>query len=96
MPEINIDTIHFFIFVIPGAITVWAFRYFRKSKKMGDFEYLALSAFWGLMMLATLSFFIPEEAARLLKNPYALALSFSIVGLFGSFFSVSLLSFGKE
>lgn len=43
---------NFFIFILPGFITVWSFRYFTDSKKKGDFEFLALAFIWGMLNLA--------------------------------------------
>ena len=85
MPNIPIDQFLFFLFIIPGAITVWSFRFFRKSKKTGDFEYLALSVFWGVVMLSILMFLVPVETKRLIENPYASVLVFSFFGFCASF-----------
>ncbi len=73
---------HFFLFVIPGFITVWSFRYFIGSKEKRDFEYFALSALWGLLMFLLYSFFSKQEnLVKLFENPYAAAIILSILGL---------------
>lgn len=56
MPELPIDKISFWILIIPGFILVWSFRYFTDSKKAGDFEFLGLGIFWGIMNIVLLSF----------------------------------------
>lgn len=92
MLEQPLDIAHIFIFVIPGFITVWSFRYFTNSKKSSDFEYLALSIFWGLMILLLYELISTNERTKnLLENPYAAASVLSILGLiigwFGSVLS---------
>jgi len=81
----SISGFEFLIFVIPGFITVWAFRYFTKSKKTGDFEYLGLSFFWGLIMLLIFELIGSEESIKkLLQNYYATAIVLSLFGfIFG-------------
>jgi L-lactate permease len=83
MPEaISTDIINLFMFVIPGFITVWSFRYFTDSKKNADFEYFALSVFWGLMILFFNELIAAQDKiSELLKNPFATAGAFSIFGL---------------
>lgn len=75
----------FLIFVIPGFVTVWTFRYFTKSEKKGDFEFLGLSFFWGLIILLFYELVSPKESInKLLENHYAAAFVFSLVGpIFG-------------
>ncbi len=92
---ISLDIFHLFLFVIPGFITVWSFRYFINSKKGSDFEYFALSIFWGLIMLLFYEFVATKDQIfNLLKNPYAAALVLSILGFFfswmGSFITPQL------
>lgn len=83
MPEIPIDVFSFFIIAIPGAITVWSFRLFTKSKKQGDFEYLALSVFWGLVVLFIQNFIFPNELLkRMIGNLYSYAFISSFLGYF--------------
>lgn len=84
MSEPIIDIIHFLIFIVPGAIAVWSFRHFTKSNKQGDFEYLTLSAFWGVIILAIQSLIVStSELNKLLSNPYAATMVLSLFGFFG-------------
>jgi len=69
------------IFVIPGFITVWSFRNFTHSKKTGDFEYFGLSIFWGLVMVLLNSLIAEQnEFEKILGNPIAAAIAFSVIG----------------
>jgi hypothetical protein len=87
--EISIDNLNFLLFVIPGFITVWSFRYFTRSKKTGDFEFLGLSFFWGLSTLLLTIFYYKlflsqEKFLKMLENPYAAAFILSLFGfIFG-------------
>jgi H+/Cl- antiporter ClcA len=84
MLEQPFDIFHFFLFVIPGFITVWSFRYFTDSKKSRDFEYLVLSIFWGLLMILLyelLSVVTKTQVTKLFQNPYAAAIVLSLLGL---------------
>ncbi len=85
MPEPTIDLISFFIFIVPGAITVWTYRNFTKSKKAGDFEYIALSAFWGVIIVAIQQLIAPRgKFTEIINNQYAAAFAFSLFGfIFG-------------
>lgn len=83
----NIDIFNLFLFVIPGFITVWSFRYVTEPKKDSNFEYFALSVFWGLLLLTFNRLIAPllstqETFNRLLQNVYAAALAFSFFGFF--------------
>lgn len=49
--EITIDSFYFWILLLPGFALVWTFRYFTDSDKKGDFEFLGLSLFCGLLNL---------------------------------------------
>ena len=80
--EQSFDIFHFFIFVIPGFITVWSFRYFTNSKKSADFEYFALSVFWGLLNILLYELISSQEQTdKLIQNPYVAATVLSIGGL---------------
>ncbi len=75
MYEELISMFHFFIFLIPGFVTVWSYRFFSNSGKIGDFEYFAASCFWGLMMIAAYEFMClvaskRESMHNFLDNPY--------------------------
>lgn len=83
MIEQQFDLFHFFLFVIPGFITVWSFRYFTDSKKIGDFEYFALSTFVGILMLLLYGSVAKKESvAIVIQNPYVGAIVLSVLGLF--------------
>ena len=83
------DINNFLIFIIPGFITVWTFRYFTKSEKKGDFEFLLSSFFWGLMLLFITEFgysiLYPTDYItkfnKLIENPYAAALVLPITSV---------------
>jgi hypothetical protein len=75
------DVSNFFIFVIPGFITVWSFRFFRDSKKIGEFEYFVASVFWGLITLLFFEYLPTQDEKKLLQNPYAAAAILSFFGL---------------
>lgn len=77
--DFPISEYNFFLFTIPGAITVWSYRTATKSNKSGDFEYLALSVFWGIAIFALNILFIPKSTGILLQNMYAAALVLSLV-----------------
>jgi len=73
---LKLDSYYFLLFVIPGFITVWTYRALFKIKKRGDFEYLGLSFFWGLVLFVAFMFFPNIEKL------------FSF--MFGDFFPISL------
>ena len=84
MYEELINMFHFFIFIIPGFITVWSYRFFSNSVKIGDFEYFAASCFWGLFMVAVYELVClivskRELIRNFLDNPYS---SVSVLCLF--------------
>jgi len=83
--DISIADFHFLVFIIPGLITVWTFRYFTNSKKTGDFEFLGLSFFWGIIVLVIMETLSRQHSLdNLLKNPYATAIVLSAFGfIFG-------------
>jgi hypothetical protein len=106
MDQLSVGNFNFLLFVVPGFIIVWTFRYFTHSKKTGDFELLGLSFVWGLISLLIYEALVDincwlqiswacksgnadQEIQAVLKNPYAAALAFVLVGLvFGWFGSV--------
>ena len=76
----------FFIFILSGFITVWSFRYFSKSsKKLGEFEYFGLSAFWGVIMLmiyGTIPWVSKDQVQKLVSNQYTCGFVLSLLGYF--------------
>lgn len=83
MSDVSIADINFLFFVIPGFIAVWSYRYSTYSEKKADFEYLGLSFFWGLVIAALSTLLLKNSS--LFNNPYAVSLTFSIIGLAGAF-----------
>lgn len=61
MNYLSIGDYNFLVFIIPGFLTVWVFRYFTKSNKRGDFELLGLSFVWGLIILVILGLFCQKN-----------------------------------
>lgn len=92
--SISITDFHFLLFIIPGFIAVWTWRYSTYSKKQGDFELLGLSFFWGIVIAALYAATTKDKngAELLIKNPYAACVVLSTIG---SLFAFSL-STGKE
>ena len=77
----SFDTQTFFTIILSGFITVWVFRYMTKSEKRIDtFEYLGLSAFWGLIIIFIFQYLQKdqEKVNNLLNNYYASAIVFSL------------------
>lgn len=47
----ELDVLNYFLIVLGGFGLVWSFRKgYRIKEKLGDFEYLAFSAFWGALL----------------------------------------------
>ena len=81
MNYLSLGELHFLIFIVPGFLTVWTFRYFTHSNKRGDFELLGLSFVWGLVMLLFFELInTQEETRKLLENSYATAIVLSCLG----------------
>lgn len=83
--QISINDLNFLLFIIPGFIIVWSFRYFTGSRKTGDFEFLGLSFFWGLtnLLLTFLyykTFWSQEKFQTMLENPYGAVFTLSLFG----------------
>jgi hypothetical protein len=66
MENFSLDNWMFWIFVIPGFLMVWIFRYFHKSKSGSEFEYIGLSIFWGMLLISLVAFL---QHFRILKLP---------------------------
>lgn len=89
MDFLTIGDFNFLIFIIPGFLTVWTFRYFTQSKKRGDFELLGLSFVWGLVILVVMELLTGflyrnnynDKIKEFLENPYAAAIALSILGI---------------
>ena len=68
-------------------MTVYSYRFFIKSdKKLAEFEWLGLSAFWGLILIAFLSSLKSNpHLTEMFANPFATAL---VATTFGIIFSL--------
>ncbi len=78
-----IDTLTFFYVALCGFMTVWTFRYFTNRKeKYSEFEWLGLSAFWGVAVLGLWGM-IPDstEKTKIFANPFAAGFMLSFVGI---------------
>jgi hypothetical protein len=81
-----LDTITFLEVVLSGFMTIWTFRNFTKSdKKLAEFEWLALSVFWGLVIVGFISYLNSikpyPNMQQLISNPFAMGLVTSILGI---------------
>lgn len=81
-----LDTHVFLLIVIGGVILVWSFRRTRgEGKEIKEIEYLAFACCWGILLVgvyAPLAKWADIEAlTKLLANPLASGLFFSILGL---------------
>ncbi len=85
----SIDQFSFWIFLIPGFVLVWSFRYFTNSDKKGDFEFLGLGMFCGLLNLILYGLLIKWGLLKSvpMENQYSAAI---ILSMFS--FTVGLMS----
>ena len=89
----TLDTVTFFQIVLAGFVIVWTFRHFTHSeKKMGDFEWLASSAFWGVISLVIFVQFFQSysKIKDLLSNPFATCVVVSVLGFTVTFILVQV------
>lgn len=87
------DIQNFLSFVLCGFTTVWTFRHLKKIQRTSDFEYLALSIFWGvvvLMLFDLLPGINTDQKNKLLTNPFAAGLVLSIFGFSLGFFGYQI------
>lgn len=82
-------------------MTVWVFRKTVKSKeKLGEFEYIGFSAFWGIILIALYNsvraHFPSSPTADLFSNPFAAGLCLSIAGMIGAWVSGLVWNFLKK
>lgn len=81
MDTFPIETFHLLIFTIPGFFIIWSYRKVRGGNAISDFEYLMFSLFWGLILLIVYASIVDQVTiSTVLKNPYATAVSFSLLG----------------
>ena len=79
------DTYNFLVVGLTGFVTVWTFRKYAGSKeKLDSFEYLGISAFWGLVVLCTSSMLLDDKGTKaadeMFKNPYVSGFVMSLLG----------------
>ena len=81
----NIDAYSFLTLGVSGFMTVWTFRKLTKQKeKLGEFEYLGLSTFWGMIIIFTALLIPktnPENFYKAFNNPFAVGFVFSCFGI---------------
>jgi hypothetical protein len=78
-----IETLTFFYVALSGFMAIWTFRYFTNRKeRTSEFEWLGLSIFWGLAILACLNSItdIPTRT-KLLQNPLLAGFTLSFLGI---------------
>ncbi len=78
----NLDSQATYLIVLSGFMTVWSYRHVTGSTRTGEFEYLGLSIFWGMLNLALYELLQPDQAAiaTYLANPYAAGFALSLIG----------------
>jgi hypothetical protein len=84
---ISISDFNYLIFIIPGFITVWTFRYFTRSEKKGEFETIAWSFIWG-----TFFFFVPQWIKHAFGGSYLNTPLDNIGALYGVMLGLSVFS----
>lgn len=96
MDKLSFGDIANLLFVVPGFLVVWTFRYFSKSTKQGEFEYLGLSFVWGMVLftLVAISSMIFKGLSNIFKNDLGAAFILTFVAPFLGWFG-SLLSTWK-
>lgn len=78
--SMNLSDVHYLLFIIPGFVLVWSYRFFGKDNPIGEFEYAALSFIWGFILVGSTNFIIKYFPQN--NNPYYYTFYFSIFGLF--------------
>jgi hypothetical protein len=67
------DPTNYFIVVLSGFVVVWIFRFWTASEEtLGEFEYAALSALWGIPLAFLLIVYLqkpttPQEVMQLVN-----------------------------
>jgi hypothetical protein len=60
------DPTNYFIVVLSGFMIVWSFRFWAGyTEKIGEFEYAAFSALWGIPMAILLITYLQSPRAQL-------------------------------
>lgn len=103
MQSFSLADINYLIFVIPGFMLVWTFRFFTRSEKKGEFELAGLSFFWGLIISLFISFIshfspTPFPVINKIEGLYAASAVFSLFAVVGGFIGawISSKSFFKR
>ena len=68
MIELNI--LNYFVVILGGFGIVWGFRHYsgRPTTKIGEFEYAAFSAFWGIPIPFLFFYFIAPHTSAAMLN----------------------------
>jgi hypothetical protein len=83
----SVDTQWFFYVFLAGFMAVKTFRYFSVSKeKYSEFEWFALSAFFGIQVIMLFNM-LPEqeEAKKILSNPLGTGAFLSFIAIFSGY-----------
>lgn len=75
----NLSDIHYLLFIIPGFVLIWSYRFFAKAKPIGEFEYAALSFIWGFILVGSTGFIVRYFPKY--DNLYYFTVYFSIFGV---------------
>jgi hypothetical protein len=81
----DLTTIGYLLFIVPGFCLVWTYRHFTKAEKIGDFEYAIWSFLWGSVLLILIAKLIQIRHILLpsisMDEPILLAAAFLGMGL---------------
>lgn len=76
--------VNYLLFIIPGFVVIWSYRFFAKPKPIGEFEYAGLSFLWGIFLVASTGFILQHLAKQpgFNDSPYNYTFWLSIFGIF--------------
>ena len=97
------NVLNYFLVVLGGFGVVWSFRFFkgRRKERIGEFEYAAFSALWGIPVFM---FFLTTmnrspEYAQVISNvssvPMLATPALFILGVFFGSLAAGLINFGS-
>jgi len=89
MADILTDQFAFWIFLVPGFILLWSFRYFTNSNKRGDFEFFGLGIAGGFLILLLYGLLVRWGAIESFKDEtplYAAGFMLSILSYVAGLF----------
>lgn len=66
---IDLSYAGYLLFVVPGFCSVWTYRHFTESGKMGEFEYAVWSFLWGVPQFLFFGFIASWEKTASLSIP---------------------------